>query len=83
MYAGVRRIHFSITGAAALAGTRLAAMFVILAAAAGVDKQTADSTEQYDYQRRDASWNFTWEVGGMVNTSTQTALGATLLLGVD
>ena len=44
---------------------------------------SADSTEQYAYQRRDASWNFTWEVGGMVNTSTHTALGATLLLGVD
>jgi len=42
-----------------------------------------DSTQQSSYQIRDTPWNFTWEVGGMVNANARTAVGATILLGAN
>lgn len=43
----------------------------------------ADSTQKSVYLLRAAPWNFTWEVGGMVNTTARSAVGATILLGVN
>ena len=44
---------------------------------------SADSAQQSYYEVRDQDWNFTTEIGGMVNRSARTALGATLLLGAS